>query len=274
MDGHHTPSQHTHGSPESFGGRVNLPYADKIRDVRTQDVFEWLSAGWRDLTRGGITSALYGGVFALAGYVIAFGLSELGHGYLLLPVAAAFTLVAPVLAIGFYQISKRLEAGERVSLGDAITAPRVNLFHFMTAGLVLMLFALIWVRVSTLVFALMFPATGFSTEAMLAQLATPAGLVFLLVAAIVGGAFAATAFLFCAISLPMMLDRPGSDFFTTALASMQAVLRNPRAMALWAAVIAIATAAGIATFFVGLIIVMPLIGHASWHAYRAVIARD
>jgi uncharacterized membrane protein len=107
---------------------------------------------------------------------------------------------------------------------------------------------------------------------MLMQLATPAGLVFLAAAAIIGGAFAATAFLFCAISLPMMLDRPGTDFFTSALVSMQAVLRNPRAMALWAAIIAVTTIAGIATFFVGLIIVMPLIGHASWHAYRALIA--
>jgi uncharacterized membrane protein len=269
MDGHLPPSG---AQGRSFGARIHLPHAEQINTVRTQDVFDWLAAGWRDLTRGGATSVLYGGVFALAGYAIAFGLAEIGHGYLLLPVAAAFTLVAPVLAIGFYQISKRIESGERVSLRDAITAPRANAFHIMTAGLVLMLFALIWVRVATLIFALMFPASGLSADAMLMQLATPAGLVFLAAAAIIGGAFAATAFLFCAISLPMMLDRPGTDFFTSALVSMQAVLRNPRAMALWAAIIAVTTIAGIATFFVGLIIVMPLIGHASWHAYRALIA--
>lgn len=134
MDGYTTPTNHPPKQHDSFGGRVHLPYADKIRDARPQDVFEWLAAGWSDLTRGGVTSVLYGGVFALAGYVIAFGLWEIGHGYLLLPVAAAFTLVAPVLAIGFYQISKRLEAGEKPSFMDAVTAPRVNLFHFMTAG--------------------------------------------------------------------------------------------------------------------------------------------
>lgn len=264
---------HQAGS-HSFGGRVNLPHADAIRTVRTDDVFQWLAMGWRDFTRAGATSALYGAVFAAAGYLILFGLAQVEQVYLMLPITAAFALVAPVLAVGFYQMSKRMENGESVGFRDAITAPRANMFHFMTAGLVLMLFALIWVRVATLVFALMFPATGFSMDAMLAQLATPAGLVFLVAAVIVGGAFAAVAFLFCAVSLPMMLDRPGSDFFTTALASMQAVLHNPRAMALWAAVIVCVTAAGIATFFIGLIVAMPLIGHASWHAYRALIARD
>lgn len=272
MDGH-SSSPHHPPRRDSFAGGTRLPYADAIRIVRTEDVFRWLALGWRDVTGGGMTSALYGAVFAVVGYLILFGLLQIDRLYLMLPITAAFALVAPVLAVGFYQISKRLEAGERTSFRDAVTAPRENLFHIMTAGLVLMLFALIWVRVATLVFALMFPATGFSIDAMIGQLATPAGLVFLVAATVVGGAFAAVAFLFCAVSLPMMLDRPGTDFFTTALASMQAVLRNPRPMALWAAVIVCVTAAGIATFFVGLIIAMPLVGHASWHAYRALIAR-
>lgn len=265
--------QHTHPHPHGTVGGTHLPYADKIRTVDADTVFHWLALGWHDLLRGGVASAAYGAIFALAGYVIAIGLARIDSIFLLLPVAAGFTLVAPVLAIGFYRISKTLEGGGKVSLGEALTAFQANAFHILTAGLVLMLFGLIWVRVATLIFALLFPATGFSADAMLAVLTTAEGFAFLVGAFVVGGAFALVAFVFCAVSLPMMMDHPGMDFFTAALVSMQAVLRNPGPMLLWAGIIAVATAAGIATFFLGLVIVMPLIGHASWHAYRALVAR-
>lgn len=265
--------QHTHSDRHHGVGGLHLPFSDKIRPVDTDTVFHWLALGWRDLMRGGIASAAYGAVFALAGYVIAIGLSRIDSIFLLLPIAAGFALVAPVLAIGFYRISKTLEGGGRPSFGEAVTAVQANAFHILTAGLVLMIYGLIWVRVATLIFALMFPATSFSAEAMLAVLTTPGGLMFLLVAVVVGGAFALVAFLFCAVSLPMMLDRPGMDFFTAALVSMQAVLRSPGPMLLWAGIIAVVTAAGVLSFFLGLIIAMPLIGHASWHAYRSLVSR-
>lgn len=267
MDVQHTRSGHRH-----FGG-AHLPMADKIRPVDTDAVFHWLALGWRDLVRGGVASLAYGAIFALAGYVITLGLARIDSVFLLLPVAAGFTLVAPVLAIGFYRISKTIEGGGEPSFGEAVTAVQCNAFHILTAGLVLMLFGLIWVRVATLVFALMFPATGFSADAMLAVLPTAEGILFMLGAIVVGGGFALVAFLFCAVSLPMMLDRPGTDFFTAALVSLQAVLRSPGPMLLWAGIIALVTAAGIVTFFLGLIIAMPLIGHASWHAYRSLVSR-
>ncbi|GAA0586318.1 DUF2189 domain-containing protein [Caenispirillum bisanense] len=263
--------QQTHSHPHGSVGGAHLPFADRVRTVGSDDVFSWLSRGWRDFVRSGMASAAYGAIFALAGYVIAVGLARLDSPFLLLPVAAGFTLVAPVLAIGFYRMSKTLEGGGQPTFNEAVTAAQANGFHILTAGLVLMLYGLIWVRVATLIFALMFPATSFSFDAMLAVLPTTAGLLFLIVSVAVGAAFALVAFLFCAVALPMMMDRPGTDFFTAALVSMTAVLRNPGPMLLWAGIIAVVTAAGMAFFFLGLIIAMPLIGHASWHAYRALV---
>lgn len=252
------------------GAALPFPYADRIRRVEAAQVFDWLAKGWEDVCAAGWVSFAYGAVFVVLGYAIGIGLAWFDMLYLLTPMIAGFLLVAPLLAVGLYRISARLERGEAPGFIDALLAWRTNTFHILTAGLVLMLFMMIWVRIAALIFAVSFPYTTMSFAALVQQLATAEGLVFMAVGTAVGFCFAAAAFVLGAFALPMMLDRR-ADVFAGAIVSAQAVFRSPQAMALWAAVIVVVTGFGLITAFFGLVVALPLIGHATWHAYRDVV---
>ncbi|XKH36061.1 DUF2189 domain-containing protein [Azospirillum doebereinerae] len=185
----------------------------------------------------------------------------------------AFLLVAPLLTLGLYQVSKDVEEGRKPRFGRALMAWRANPYHILTAGLVLMLFMMIWVRLNVIAFALFFPYVSMSVSSLLAQTLTLDGIAFTLFVTALGFAFAAIAFVTNVTALPMMLDRQ-EDIFAAALVSVMAVLRNPRAMALWAGLIVLIIGIGLATAMLGLIVALPLIGHASWHAYRDLVKPD
>lgn len=252
---------------------IPLPYHDRIRPVTTAHVWRWLRAGWTDMRAAGWRSPAFGAIFVALGYGIWFGLASLGMLYLLTPMIAGFLLVAPSLAVGFYDMSRRMEQGQPASFRSALFSFRHNTFHVLTAGLVLMLFMMIWVRIAALVFAVSFPYTNMSGTALLQALGSAEGIVFLLVGTVIGFGFAVAAFILGAFSLPMMLDRR-SDIFAGAIVSVQAVFKSPKAMILWAALIVTITCIGLAPVFLGLIVTLPLIGHATWHAYRDVVEWD
>lgn len=254
-------------TPQSLAG---LPYADRIRLVPTTAPLEWLRAGWEDLRAAPAASIGYGTIFVAIGFALTAGLSSLEMLYLITPLIAGFLLIAPLLAVGLYDMSRRLEQGEEARFWAAVFAWRGNSFHILTAGLVLMLFLMIWVRIAALIFALVFPYTNMSLTALGAALWSADGAVFLSLGTAVGAVFAAVAFVAAAVSLPLMLDRK-TDVFTAVLVSALAVFANPRAMALWAGLIVTITALGLVTGFVGIAITLPLIGHATWHAYRALV---
>lgn len=242
-----------------------------IRTVEMDRPWFWLAAGWRDFMRAPAVSLSYGFLFSIAGYVVIYGLYALDMFYLILPLAAGFMLVGPVAAIGLYDVSRRLEAGQQVTLGGAL---RSFLSHFgtvSTMGLILMLFLLAWIRVAMLIFALFFGGQVITRANFIeAVFFAPESLPFVVTGTVVGAALATAVFAISAISLPMLLDRD-VGVPTAVAASFRAVNRNPQAMALWAALIAGFTAFGIATLFVGLAVCLPLVGHASWHAYRDLI---
>ncbi len=247
-----------------------FPVFDRVRGVDVAEVRGWLTAGWRDMRVAGWSSIAYGMIFVVAGFAITGGLVLGGMPYLITPMIAGFLLVGPLLAVGLYDMSRRIEAGERPRLGAALLAWRANTFHILTAGLILMLFLMIWARIAVLIFALTFPYETLSLGGIAGQALTPAGAVFLLLGTLVGGALAAIAFVTNVTALPMMLDRK-VDFFSAGLVSVAAVARNPRPMLAWAAIIVAVTALGVATAFVGLAVALPLLGHASWHAYRGLV---
>lgn len=272
-DGHNHAHPHPHQphrAGQSTAAASPFPYARNIREVSPAHVWQWLALGWADMKAAGWMSYAYGAVFVALGYAIGFGLSALEMMYLLTPMIAGFLLVAPGLAVGFYDISRKFERGERPGFGAALMAWRTNTFHILTGGLVAMLFMMIWVRIAALIFAVTFPYTNMSGAALLSALGTAEGMVFLGVGTAVGFCFAAVAFFFGAITLPVMLDRR-SDIFTGAVISAQAVARNPKTLTLWAAIVVAVTAFGMATAFVGLIVALPLLGHATWHAYRDMV---
>lgn len=250
-----------------------LPYAERIAAVAPDAPFQWLKAGWRDLCAAPLTSIGYGAMFVVLGLLLTIGLWWAGMLYLVTPLIAGFLIIAPLLAVGLYDVSRHLENGERPSFPKAIMAWRRNAFHILTAGLVLMLFLMIWVRLAALIFALFFPYTNMSLGGLIAALVSPEGMLFLAVGTAVGGILAAIAFVCAAVSLPLMLDHR-VDIFTAALVSALAVFANLKAMVIWAALIVTVTVAGLLSGMVGLAVTLPVVGHATWHAYRALVHWD
>ncbi|WP_029010156.1 DUF2189 domain-containing protein [Azospirillum halopraeferens] len=255
------------------GAGAGFPYADRVREVAPAEVIGWLRAGWADMRAAGWLSPAYGALFVASGFALTAGLSLLGMAYLIAPLIGGFLLVAPLLALGLYRISRDVEEGRRPGFMAAVMAWRANPYHILTAGLVLMLYVMIWTRLNVVAFALFFPHEAINVDRILAALLTVDGLVFAAFVTALGFAFAAFAFIVNVTALPMMLDRP-VDIFAASLVSAIAVAKNPRTMALWGGLIVLVTGIGLLTAFIGLIIALPLIGHASWHAYRALVKRD
>jgi uncharacterized membrane protein len=248
--------------------------APRIRTVEMDRPWSWLAAGWRDFTRAPQVSLSYGCLFSAAGYVVVYGLYAIDMFYLILPMAAGFTLVGPVAALGLYDVSRRLESGQPVTLGAALRSFVAHAGSVSAMGLVLMLFLLAWIRVALLIFALFFGSQQVrGTNFIETIFFTPESLPFVITGTLVGAVLAVAVFTISAISLPMLLDRDvGVPAAVTA--SFRAVNRNPKAMALWAALIAGFIAFGVATLFVGLAVCLPLVGYASWHAYRDLVGEE
>ncbi len=253
--------------------RSALPFAEKVRLVGTDQPFLWLAAGWRDLRAAGLVSVAHGLIFVVAGLVLTLGLAAAGLTYLIAPLIAGFMLVAPALTVGFYAVSRDIEDGRRPTAAGALAAWRANAAPLLGIGLMQVIFLIVWMRFAAMIFAIFFPFTGLDVQALLnAALFTRDGNAFLVVGAVVGAGMATLAFTLGAFSLPLLLDRK-VGIVEALVTSAVAVALNARTMAVWAGLIVVVTAAGLAAGFVGLAVTLPLIGHATWHAYRAVIRR-
>jgi len=259
------------GEPVPAARPSALPYADRINVVDGRAPFRWLAAGWRDVRRSGFVSLGYGLIFVAAGLALTAGLFAVDLAYLIAPLTAGFLLVGPALTVGLYAISRDLEAGRRPSLPRALTAWRANPGRLVGLGLMLVLFLIVWIRLAVLTFAVSFPYEKLSVEEMAsATLYTAQGNVFLLIGTAIGFVMATLVYVASVVSLPMLLDRD-VDILQAVVTSTVAVILNARTLALWAVLIVLFTAVGLLTAYVGLTLTLPLIGHASWHAYRALI---
>jgi len=252
-------------------GTYDIPFAARIRPIDTNAPWQWLASGWADLIRARFVSIPYALVFVLIGYAVTGGLYLAGMYYLIWPFVAGFLLVAPAFAVGFYEISRRLENDEPISIGAALGAWRIAPGRIFGAGLALTFFLIIWVRTAALLYVINFPHQMLTIPNLVNQtFFSLDGLTFFAVGTFIGGVFSVFAFLMTAVSLPMMVGER-ADFLPALLTSLFAVTRNPKAMVLWSVIIVTVTTIGLATAFIGLAITLPLIGHATWHAYRTVV---
>lgn len=255
---------------ETSAGSTSL--ALQVRTVGVDQPWSWLSAGWRDFGSVPSVSLTYGAFFVIVSFILTLGLWLSGLLYLLLPMAAGFMFIGPVVAVGLYEVSRRLEQGQKATLADSFGAWRRHAGPVAIMGLGLMLFLLAWIRLAFLIFALFFGPRPPSWEHLITTLLfTTDGIPFLIVGICVGGVLAAVVFAISAVAIPALLDRD-IGMLTAVATSVSAVLTNWRVMIGWGALIVLFTAAGLATFFVGLAVTLPLIGHASWHAYRDLVA--
>lgn len=242
-----------------------------IRPVPVDRPWHWLQLGMADLGAAWRVSLTYGALIAAFSLALTLLVVGSGHVMLMLPLTAGFTLVAPLIAVGLYATSRDLGKGRAPDLRRALQAWRVNPLQVGFLGVLLLLLHLFWVRVATLMYALFFSDLSPTLDSLTTTLfQSGASLPFLIVGTLIGAGFAALAFAVSVVSIPMLLDRR-TNAFTAMATSIMAVRVNLPAMALWAFIIVFLTMLGIATMFVGLIVTLPLIGHASWHAYKDLV---
>jgi uncharacterized membrane protein len=220
-----------------------------------------LARGWRDLIAAPHLSLLYGLLLASLGAAIALLTWQLGLLALYVGLASGFVFVGPFLAMGLYSISYQLETGRAPELSFSLREGRAHLRDTLTLGLCLLIVLLVWARAATIMNVFR-PSEAFPTWRDLMP--------YLGIGTAVGAIFCAVVFAATAFSLPMLLDRR-TDAITAVVTSINATLRNKPAMLMWAALIVFATLIGFLTMFVGFIVLLPLLGHATWHAYRDTI---
>lgn len=243
---------------------------DLARNLPLTAPLGWLRAGWRDMwIQPGLSLAYGAGVFivSLASVWIMF---VAGRDYILFPALAGFLVVGPLLAIGLYEKSRRIEAGELATMrGMLLVKARSGAQIFFTGAMLCMLL-LLWNRAAVLLYALFFGVRPFpGIEDIVAILfTTPIGWAMLVTGTFVGGLFASFAFAISAFSIPMLLAER-TDAMTAMAKSMAMVWNNLWPMIVWGSVVLTLFAVSVASGLLGLILVFPLVGHATWHAYRA-----
>jgi len=239
----------------------------EIGRVTVAELAVVLRAGARDF----IAAPAFGVFFATFYVAVGLGLTLIGAGTFVwtLVLALGFPLVAPFAAVGLYEVSRRLEAGAALDWGGILgVVLREKDRQIPWIGAILVMVFLFWSFFAHMLFALFM---GLSTLTNISSsweaLMTPTGLTMMAAQVVVGGAVAFLVFSLTVVSLPLLLERE-VDFVTAMLLSMRTVARNLAVMLLWAAIIAALLFAGMVPYFLGLFVVLPILGHATWHLYR------
>lgn len=235
------------------------------------DLSHALAAGASDVRNGGIYSLFFGIFYALGGVVLAVLATRFHVPWLIYPAAMGFVLLAPFVAMGLYDISRRLESGAPLSWEGVLGAIRAATKRDMRWMALITAFTfVIWMDMAAL---LTFGFLGFElnfSDLLHEIFTTPQGWLFLLVGNLVGALIASAVFSFSVVSFPLLYDRD-IDFVTAMVTSVRLTLRNIPTMVVWAVIIGGLVIASILTGFLGLVIVLPLLGHATWHLYKRAI---
>lgn len=258
------------------GDVAGAPPRLAVRRISMESPWRWLGAAWSQLWQAQKPAFAYGLIFAALSLLLVVLLFSYDALALVLPMSGGFFLLGPFLAIGLYEVARRLERGDMVSLRDAIRPHIASPSQVAFLGVLLLIAHFVWVRIALFLFAVFFGADrGFPPlDQFIHDLFfTFDGLALLSVGTLVGGVLAAITFAMSAVSLPLMFDRE-IDAVTAMALSIRAVKENPGPMFVWAWLILLITAFGIATLFVGLILTFPLLGLATWHAYRELIVEE
>lgn len=242
--------------------------APALKPLRWGDPLRWLARGWRDFLRAPAIGLFYGAAFMVMGWALA-KVYEQAPAYVM-ALAAGFLLMGPFLCLGLYHVSRALERGERPDFGASLLAFESRMGPLAIFGFVLLVLEMLWGRATLVVFAVSFDGMPDLKGSLLALL-DPENLGFIVAWLAVGAVFAGLIFAVSVISIPMLLDRP-VDAITAGLTSLRLVLTQTGVMLWWGALVTLLVVAAMLPWFAGLLVVGPVLGHASWHAYRAAVA--
>ena len=243
-----------------------------VRRIGTADIAEALGQGLRDFQAMPLYGLLFGALYAGGGMVILLCLTAFGMVYLAYPLAAGFALIGPFVAVGLYELSRRREAGQSISL-LAVWATVKSRGEIGWMAFVTLFVFVIWMYQVRLLIALLIGLhASFSSlqEFITVVLTTSEGLWFLAIGNAVGAALSLILFSLTVVSFPLLLDRD-VDFVTAMITSVRAVVTSPVPMIGWAAVIVVLLVVSALPYFLGLLVTLPVLGHATWHLYRRIV---
>lgn len=237
-----------------------------LQRLRLADPLRWLARGLRDVRAAPGIAVFYGTCFWAMALVLGWVFRT--RPEYTMSLASGCLLLGPFLAMGLYDTSRRREAGLAPALSESLTCWDSHMGSMGMLVLVLVVLELLWGRASLVVFAVFFNTGMPSTTGVLQAVFNPQNWSFVAVYAVVGGVFAALVFSTSVVSIPMILDRD-TDALTAGITSMRVVVENTAVMLLWGAIITAAVAVSLWFWGIGLLLAGPVLGHASWHAYRA-----
>lgn len=260
------PAPSTGDTGPGSAGNITFP---RVRRIGFGASLEWLRRGWRDLWRQPAASLCYGIAIAVFGAVILGVTASLP--YLFATAITGFLLVAPTLLAGLYELSRRYLAGEPASLRDSLRAWRRNPSGLAGFGLMSILAGTAWQVASVVIVALFYQGRAMRPLDMIVEVViNPQHALMFFIYVGAGGVLAAVVFALSVVSMPMLIDRR-CDLLSALGTSINTVAANPLPLAFWALIIMVLTGLGFATALVGLVIVMPWLGHASFHAYKELV---
>ncbi len=240
------------------------PFISPSNKLSTTAPLRWLKKGWEDFRHAPGYSLAYGIVMTFVSIFITYCSYRVGSITMVIVMLSGFIFIGPALAMGLYSISCQLEKNNRVDFLACLGQGKKRIGNQMILTFVLLIIFLIWARAASMAH-IFFPMTG--TASM------PELITFFAIGSVVGSIFAAVIFCATAFALPMIMDRD-VDAITAMLTSFNAVLRNKSAMLVWALLIILSLLIGFASLFIGLMFLLPIIGHATWHGYRETIIAD
>ncbi|MDF2231731.1 DUF2189 domain-containing protein [Albimonas sp. CAU 1670] len=271
-------SHHLGDAISTVGGRGSLDEARhyRIRTLTQDDLRDALRMGYADFRACRTDVAALCVLWPVLGFVMAWFAFGNGLIPLIFPMMAGFALLGPVAAVGVYEMSRRREAGARVGWATAFGVIRAPSFGAILAlGLALLGLFFVWLVAARTIHALtMGPETPDSALVFAQQvLTTPGGWAMIVLGCGVGFVFAALALAVSVVSFPMLLDR-SVGLPTAVVTSLRVTQRNPRVVATWGLIVAVGLALGFATLMIGLIAVLPVLGHATWRLYRRAVVDE
>ena len=243
-----------------------------VRTVGFDAPWRWLAGGWRDLWRAPGPLLVQGLAITLLSFGIAYGIYRTNAAFWALSCTFGYVFLAPVVALGPYEAGRRLEAGERLTLGGILLVRSALRRDLAYLGLALLIIYGFWIQFAQIVYGVStWQAHRTIPDLVALALGTDEGHMMMAVGSLVGGVLAYVTFVLVIVSAPMLLD-PEADIFSATVTSVRAVIANPGPTLLWAAIIAGLLAATAASGLALMVVVFPWLGLASWRAYRELVA--
>lgn len=245
-----------------------------IHQVSIDDIPKWLVLAWDDLRKNPMASLVYGALFALAGLIFSFIAND---SLFLLSVSAGFMLMGPFLAVGLYHLSYQIEQGKTPLFYHSLNNLRHNWMHLAFYAFLLTFLMTVWVRVAAIVVGILSQGSVIQDQGLMAMVGnvwrSDYGMMLIMGFMGIGFISAVIAFVTGVVTAQMLVHRQ-ADLATAMSTSIKVCLRNPWVMTVWALTLTLLVLLGMALFYIGLIITMPLAAHASWHMYREIVGQE